>query len=74
MDNILLELAKQIWPNPEISHVNHMKFAALVAEECANIAEVQSRIYTGEHNEGAGCYRAAHAIRVFANTIGANNE
>lgn len=59
----LLELAKQVWPDPTISQDNHMKFAALVVEECARIAEEQARVYTGEHREGAGCYASANAIR-----------
>lgn len=56
------------------SHPEWIALAKLVAERCAEIAEEQSRIYTGEHNEGAGCYRAAHAIRVYAKTIGTKDE
>lgn len=63
MNKRLLELAQQVWPDPEISQVDHMRFAALVVEECAAIAEEQARVYTGEHNEGAGCYASANAIR-----------
>lgn len=59
----LLELAKKVWPDPAISQANHMKFAALVVEECARIAEEQARVYAGEHQEGAGCYASANAIR-----------
>ena len=64
-NNRLLELAKQIWPDPEISHINHMKFAKIIIEECAQLAEEQSRNYDGSNNEGAGCKAAAHAIRTF---------
>lgn len=37
-------------------------FAKLLVKECARIAEEQSRVYTGEHKEGAGCQAAAHSI------------
>ena len=35
MNERILELAKQIWPDPNISHANHIKFAELIVEECA---------------------------------------
>jgi len=35
MNERILELAKQIWPDPNISHTNHIKFAELIVEECA---------------------------------------
>jgi len=28
------ELAKQVWPDPDINHTNHIKFARLIIEEC----------------------------------------
>ena len=39
-------------------------FYQAIVKECAQIAEDQSRVYTGEKNEAAGCYSAASAIRV----------
>ena len=36
MNQRILELARQVWPDPNISHVNHMKFAQLIVRECAN--------------------------------------
>lgn len=50
-----------------------MPFFELIVEECAKQAELQARNYTGENNEGAGCYGAANAIRVFGERIGNMN-
>lgn len=47
-----------------------LPFFDLIVEECAKAAERQSRVYTGENNEGKGCYDAANAIRVFGKRIG----
>jgi hypothetical protein len=33
----ILELARQVWPDPSVSHVNHEKFAELIVRECAEI-------------------------------------
>lgn len=38
-------------------------FARLIVEECAALAEAQSRVYTGENKQGDGCVAAAAAIR-----------
>lgn len=38
MNERILELARQIWPDPSISHANHMRFAELIVRECAVIA------------------------------------
>lgn len=38
MNERIFELARQVWPDPNISHVNHMKFAQLIVEECAKSA------------------------------------
>jgi len=35
MNERILELARQVWPDPNISHVNHEKFAELIVRECA---------------------------------------
>lgn len=50
-----------------------LPFFELIVEECAKVAESQSRVYTGENNEGKGCYDAANAIRIFGQTIGNRN-
>ena len=34
MNERILELARQVWPDPNISHVNHTKFAELLIREC----------------------------------------
>lgn len=40
-------------------------FFDMVVENCAKIAEEQSRVYDGSKNEGVGCNAAASAIRLF---------
>jgi hypothetical protein len=35
MNERILELARQVWPDPNTSHVNHKKFAELIVRECA---------------------------------------
>jgi hypothetical protein len=35
MNERILELARQVWPDPNTSHVNHKKFAELIVKECA---------------------------------------
>ena len=44
MNERILELARQVWPDPNTSHVNHEKFAELIVKECADIAADQSAI------------------------------
>ena len=36
MNQRILELARQVWPDPNTSHVNHEKFAELIVQECLN--------------------------------------
>ena len=36
MNERILELARQVWPDPNVSHVNHEKFAELIINECIN--------------------------------------
>ena len=38
MNQRILELARQVWPDPNTSHVNHEKFAELIVRECAAVA------------------------------------
>jgi hypothetical protein len=35
MNERILKIARQVWPDPNTSHVNHMKFAELIVKECA---------------------------------------
>ena len=37
MNERILELARQVWPDPSTSHVNHEKFAELIVRECAEV-------------------------------------
>ena len=37
MNQRILELARQVWPDPNISHVNHEKFAELILIEVTDI-------------------------------------
>lgn len=37
MNERILELARQVWPDPSTSHVNHEKFAQLIILECASL-------------------------------------
>ena len=39
MNERILELARQVWPDPNISHANHLKFAELIVQECATVVE-----------------------------------
>ena len=39
MNERILELARQIWPDPNVSHVNHEKFAELIIKECSKVIE-----------------------------------
>jgi hypothetical protein len=34
MNERILDLARQVWPDTNISHINHMKFAELIIQEC----------------------------------------
>ena len=36
MNEQILELARQVWPDPNTSHANHEKFALLIVRECVN--------------------------------------
>lgn len=47
-----------------------MPFFELIVEECAKIAEMQARSYTGENAEGRGCHDSAEAIRSFGKNFG----
>lgn len=51
-----------------------MPFFERIVEECAKIAELQGRNYSGENKEMDGCNAAARAIRLFGKTIDNKNE
>ena len=40
MNERILELARQVWPDPSVSHVNHEKFAELIVRECAGLCSI----------------------------------
>jgi len=46
MNERILELARQVWPDPSVSHVNHEKFAQLIVREC-----IQAVKNVGGYNE-----------------------
>lgn len=39
MNNRIQELAKQVWPDPSVSHTNHEKFAELLIQECCQVIQ-----------------------------------
>ena len=39
MNERIKELAERVWPDPNISHVNHLKFAELIIRECCEFIE-----------------------------------
>jgi len=46
MNERMLELARQVWPDPNISHANHMKFAELIVQEC--LLSLEPDLYSKE--------------------------
>ena len=36
MNENIEKLLKEVWPDPETSHVNHLKFAELIVRECVD--------------------------------------
>ena len=55
MNERMLELARQVWPDPNISHANHVKFAESIIRECADIASINQHQY-----ESVGKYVLEH--------------
>ena len=51
MNERILELAKQIWPDPTISHTNHIKFAELIVAECARELDERT-VFVRGHRAG----------------------
>jgi hypothetical protein len=54
MNNRILELARQVWPDPSTSHINHEKFAKLTVEDC-----IQTLINHG-YTDAASVLKEAH--------------
>lgn len=48
MNERIFELARQVWPDPNISHVNHMKFAELLIRECLDVISDESEKVSDE--------------------------
>ena len=64
MNQRILELARQVWPDPNTSHVNHEKFAELIVRECADIAK------NWEYRLGnAKCLKESNAVGIVAYQI-----
>lgn len=49
MNEQILELARQVWPDPNVSHVNHTKFAELIIKDC--ISQIAIIGLSNEENE-----------------------
>lgn len=47
-----------------------MPFFEAIVDECANIARLQARNFSGDGNESLGCHVAADAISMYKTTIG----
>ena len=52
MNERILELARQVWPDPNTSHVNHEKFAELIVRACADIAYNKQYKHSSAHTRG----------------------
>lgn len=65
---VIFDLAKKAGIDDNLfaaSDTSVIRFFESIVEECAKVAEKQSRSYTGEGSEHVGCYGAATAIRTF---------
>jgi len=70
MNERILELARQVWPDPNTSHVNHEKFAELIVRECLDIAKnwddqlVNAKLVKESNAVGIVAYRIARQFGV----------
>ena len=68
MNQRILELARQVWPDPNTSHVNHEKFAELIVQECVDVIrkEVSLKYKDGGETEEfmGGHYASSLLARV----------
>jgi len=48
MNERILNLARQVWPDPNTSHTNHVKFAELIVQACVEAVKdtTTSHAYT----------------------------
>jgi len=63
MNERILELARQVWPDPNTSHVNHKKFAELIVRECASICMEMATKCAGLEGDGALAKDCAYWIK-----------
>jgi len=53
MNERILELARQVWPDPSTSHDNHKKFAELIVKECCDVLQTETIRHDGYgYNQG----------------------
>ena len=45
MSKLLLRLAKQVWPDENIDHTNHMKFANLILQQAVLAVEMKTNTH-----------------------------
>jgi hypothetical protein len=70
MNERILELARQVWPDPNTSHVNHEKFAELIVRDCIDVAKnwddqlVNSNLVKESNAVGIVAYRIARQFGV----------
>ena len=60
MNERILELARQIWPDPSISHANHMRFAELIVREAAAFVSGSAEVYNQAEQDA--CVRASKGL------------
>jgi len=72
MNERILELARQVWPDPNISHVNHMKFAELIIQEC--LLSLEPNLYESdiEYKVDQAIYKRCE--RIILKHFGIDNE
>jgi len=63
MNERILELARQVWPDPNTSHVNHEKFAELIVKECMDIARNVGNISEPDDWALDRCYEIEQRIQ-----------
>ena len=63
MNERILELARQVWPDPNTSHVNHEKFAELIVRECMDIAHHVGNISEPDDFALDRCYEIEQRIQ-----------
>jgi len=70
MNERILELARQVWPDPSVSHVNHEKFAELIVRDCMDVAKnwddqlISAKLVKESNAVGIVVYRIARQFGV----------